>query len=94
MPGVSKKIHKVNQANFKLVSLIDALYFELSFVGIHQVLREISLKHEFHTRNLGQLRILGGTNFVKKLFIKLSDFIPISKGAVTLQRMGPAYASV
>ena len=52
------------------------LDFMSSFVGIHQVLREVWLfEHEFQARNLGQLSILGGIKFVNKLFIKSLDFI-------------------
>ena len=55
------------------------LNFELSFVRIRQVLREIWLfVHEFQAGNFGQLRIFGGMKFVNKLFIKLLDSICIS----------------
>ena len=55
------------------------LNFEPSFVGIHQVLREMWLfEHEFQARNFGQLWIFGGIKFVNKLFIKLLNLIRIS----------------
>ena len=57
------------------------LNFEHLFVGIHKVLREIWLQlnmNEFQTRNFGKLQILGGIQFVNKLFIKLVNSISIS----------------
>ena len=45
------------------------LNFDQSFVGIHQVLREISLsEHEFQIKNFGQLCDLGGIKFVISVY--------------------------
>ena len=95
LPGVSKKYTKLIKYNLKLTRSISTmqlflnftqsnLNFEPSFVGIYQLLREIWVfEHEFHTRNFGQLRIFGGIKFVNKLFIKLLNFICISKSIET-----------
>ena len=78
------KYTKLIKHNLELIALIKDskqfnLNFEHSFVGIHQVLREIWLfEHEFQTRNFGQLRNFGSIRFVNKLFIKLLDSISIS----------------
>ena len=70
IPGVSKMYAKLFKLNLKLITLItnmllflnsiqSDLNFEPSFVGIHQVLKEIWLfEHEFQARNFGQLLIL------------------------------------
>ena len=69
----------INDIKLCLASKQSNLNFDPSFVGIHQVLREIWLfEHEFQATNCGQLRIFGGIKFVKELFIKLVSSIRIS----------------
>ena len=54
------------------------LNFKPSFVGIHEVLRELWLfKHKFQARNFANFEFLGVSN-LSKLFIKLINFIRIS----------------
>ena len=77
-----KNYTKLIKHNLELIALIENiklfldskqsnLNFELSFVGIHKVLRGIWLfEQEFQTRNFGKLQILGGIRFVNKLFIQ------------------------
>ena len=94
---MSQKIYtKLIKHNLTLITSIDNTYlfldfiqsnlnFEPSFVGIHQVLREIWLfEHKFQALHLFKIEILanfeflGGMKFVNKLFIKILNFIRIS----------------
>ena len=90
IPGV-KNVYKLMKRNLKLITSINSmqiflvfkqsnLSFELSFVEIHQVLREIWLfEHEFQASKFGELRISGSIEFVNKLFIKLRNSIRVSE---------------
>ena len=78
---LKKKYAKLIRHNLKLITWINNislfsnftqsnLNFGASFVGIHQVLREIWLfQHEFQAISSGQLWIFGGIKFGNKLFI-------------------------